>query len=174
MSLKPTLAGLVLCLVVGVGRDAAACSCEVPPPPAGAFAEAHAVFRGKVVEVQDTNALARWELRPFHFVVRFKVRTAWKGASGPEFTLGTGEGGGDCGKSFEPGEEYVVYAYRNDRETAEHAKKGPVSWPDFNTHICTRTARVRDAREDLRFLKSKKPLPLGVSLPRAPPAGPKK
>lgn len=177
MNLKVPALGIGLCVALTFGSDVKACDCVPSPPPHAAFAEADVVFRGKAIEVQDTSALPRWELRPFYFVVRFEVTTAWKGVVGREFALGTGRGGGDCGKSFKRGDEYVVYAYRDDRvssQNTEPAKRGQMSWPEFTTNICTRTARVGDAREDLHFLKSQKPQPRPEAPKRDEPPKPKR
>jgi hypothetical protein len=169
------LSKLTLCAVLVLGREALACDCAVSVPPDEAFAQADAVFRGKVVEVRPSNPGRRWE--PQYFVVRFKIRTAWKGATTSEFTLGTGVGGGDCGKHFTQGAEYVVYAYRIQRPADDAALSQPlddVLPTEFTTHICTRTAELKQAGEDLHALKSRKPLPLRAPPRRAPPPSPKK
>jgi hypothetical protein len=140
-----------------------------------AFADADGVFRGTVADVRVSDASPSGT--PYAYFVRFKVRKAWKGVSSAEITLGTGAGGGDCGKHFEPGVEYLVYASPVVRRPAKPdggSADGEQSPPMLETHICTRTAQVSQAGEDLHFLRSKKLLRLQAPPPRTAPAKPKK
>jgi hypothetical protein len=61
---------------------------------------------------------------------------------GQEVEVRTGSGGGDCGFRFETGKAYFIYAYR-----APDAK--------LATSICSRTAAIEKAAEDLEYLRSK-------------------
>jgi hypothetical protein len=54
----------------------------------------------------------------------------------------TGIGGGDCGYDFKIGEQYLIYAYRDQQ------KKEMLS-----TNVCTRTRPVRNADEDFEYIR---------------------
>jgi hypothetical protein len=57
-----------------------------------------------------------------------------------EIEIATGMGGGDCGYPFQPGEDYVVYAYKNAEGRLE-------------TNICSRTRPLAQAADDLRYFE---------------------
>lgn len=65
----------------------------------------------------------------------------YKGAPGYEVEIHSGAGGGDCGYWFLRNESYVVYAYRSTEDNKLY------------TNICTRTAHLKDAKEDLEYLR---------------------
>jgi hypothetical protein len=117
-------------------------------PPCQAAWTATAVFAGTVVDLTR-------EQRPpdEHGVVQmngylgtqatFDVAEGFVGMSGRgrRVLIRTGMGGGDCGYGFRLGQTYVVYAY---------------SAPDgrLTTGICTRTALIENAGDDLAYLRS--------------------
>lgn len=150
---------LAMVLFAFAAEELAACSCIPPRPPNEAFADAHAVFEGKVVAVDDQSTALRkawdalgeklgrnsgWEdyERRHGFKVVFQVTKMWKGPVTKRLVLYTGRGGGDCGFPFKKGEVYVVYAY---------CDKAYCS-----TGICTRTRPRSAAAEDLRYFATLK------------------
>jgi hypothetical protein len=121
-----------------------ACSClKIGPPCQAAWAENTVVFLGKVVRVP--GPLERLVHGPFGIKrVKFHVTENFRGASGRTIVVVTGLGRGDCGFPFQEGHEYLAYAYVG-------------SWPETGilaTSICSRTAPVERAAEDLAYLRS--------------------
>jgi hypothetical protein len=114
-------------------------------PPCEAYWQAEAVFIGTPKEVswieledKNENSTFKYRKRVFHFA----VDQAFRGVNGSQVGVMTGQGGGDCGYGFKIGEQYLVYAYRNNQ------KKEMLS-----TSICSRTRPVRNAGEDLEYIK---------------------
>jgi hypothetical protein len=68
--------------------------------------------------------------------------TTWKAAEGKEVVLYTANDSAACGYNFEKGKSYLVYAHSQKR--GEEKVLG--------TNICTRTALLSDAKEDLKEL----------------------
>jgi hypothetical protein len=90
-------------------QEAHACSCWPPPPPAEAFAEADAVFMGKVVS--------------FEFIENGNLRLAkispvkiWKDGRSAVNEIYTGANSAVCGYDFQVGETYVIYAYKEEQD----------------------------------------------------------
>jgi len=71
--------------------------------------------------------------------VTFSVLETFKGAPTKEVQLATGIGGGDCGYSFDLGQEYVVYAY------GEPSK--------LTANICSLTGPASDPTSGLKALR---------------------
>jgi hypothetical protein len=128
---RPKAAGLglaaALCAFPG---SAIACTCAAPPTPQAGLAAAERVFLG-VVE--------RFEVDGPRRVATVRVGTVWKGPAEARLRVTTGGGDGDCGVHFVAGREYLVYAQ-------------PGAQGRLETSICTRTAWIKDAREDVRSL----------------------
>jgi hypothetical protein len=133
-----------------------ACSCIFPPQPPLAYADAAAVFTGKVVGIDNpsqspfisqivstwvswTNIYPDYSFYQQH--VTFEVQDSWKGVTTTAVTVQTGSGGGDCGYYFGLNQQYVVYAYQSDNS-------------GLNTNICTRTTDISQAGADLTYLKT--------------------
>jgi hypothetical protein len=135
-------AGLVLAGVLAA-RGASACSCADPGPPCRALPQSDAVFVGKVQEIDEREeAGTRGAVRR----VRFSVEENFRGAGverGASLEVVTGFGGGDCGYGFERGERYLVYA--------QHRAGGD----SLYAGICSRTARLADAADDLAYLRAR-------------------
>ena len=113
--------------------SAFACSCIMPGTVAEEVERADAVFKGTVIAVDNSD------YRAYVFpdvVVTFTVQEYWKGDVLDIVVIHTGQGGGDCGFSFEEGKSYLVYAYTDDNG-------------DLHANICSRTALLSDAEEDL-------------------------
>lgn len=126
-----SLAGMILAPAL-----ASACSCAPPPPPREALKGSTAVFSGKVVEVKRHDE--------FRFAVVFAAEESWKGIDAREVVVYTPDNGAACGVNFEKGRRYLVYA--NEVPQGEPAKKV------LSTHLCTRTKKLDDAKEDLKDL----------------------
>lgn len=123
-------------------RETRACSCLPPPAPAKAFAEADAVFIGKVVSFQLTGEAFSPRL------AKFSVAKIWKGERMAVSEILTPNNSAACGYEFIVGEEYVVYAYEYDGK--------------LHTNLCTRTRATRFAMDDLKYLATAASFPLAV------------
>src|SRR5438876_5868506 len=137
-----------------------ACTCGGPGTPCHAAGQSAAAFAGTVIEITFVPAQFPVEatassvgrrrsgrgaaefarIKPGFRVVRMRVGEVLSGvAPGQnEIEIATGMGGGDCGYPFQPGEDYVVYAYKNAEGRLE-------------TGICSRTKPLAQAAEDLRY-----------------------
>ena len=116
--------------------SAVACSCIMPGTVAEEVERADAVFTGTVIAV-DTPIYGAYVFPDVE--VTFTVQKYWKGVLSEPLVIHTGQGGGDCGFGFEEGESYLVYAYADDTG-------------DLHANICSRTAVLSDAEEDLAML----------------------
>jgi hypothetical protein len=156
VALAVVLAALAL---LAAPAPVAACSCIMPDPPPGAFAQADAVFQGRVTSVVDRDVLTGFldRLRqlaglPVAYPVNSRLVTiavseSWKGVTTSVVRVRTGlGGGGDCGYDFAAGAEYIIYAYA--------VPEG------LTTNICTRTSEVARAADDVAFVSTLPALPL--------------
>lgn len=135
------IAATVLILACEVSSSRA-CTCLPPSPPAQAVAEADAVFLAKVISFEEMPA--RSERR-----ARLAVIKIWKGRPAEADSVFTALNSAACGYDFQVGETYLIYADK--RETGQ-------LW----THLCTRTAHISEAGEDLDYLASFSLFPLAV------------
>ncbi|MBI5001777.1 hypothetical protein HZC31_00160 [Candidatus Woesearchaeota archaeon] len=113
--------------------SAFACSCIMPGTVTEEVERADVVFVGTVIAVDHS------EYRAYIFPdleFSFTVQEYWKGVLSEPLIIHTGQGGGDCGFSFEEGKSYLVYAYADESG-------------DLHTNICSRTALLSDAEGDL-------------------------
>lgn len=132
---------ILFIILVGIlvnSGNAFACSCVFPGTPREELERFDAVFLGKVLDIDSLR---------YGYNVEFEVEKSWKGISEEKVVIGTGEGGGDCGYSFEKNEVYVVYAY--------HDAYDDYVYDDYDdsglkTGICSRTAKLEYAQEDLQ------------------------
>lgn len=82
------------------------------------------------------------------------MQTAFTGAAyrpGDDVDVITGFNGADCGFPFRQGEDYLIYAYRD--------QKGRLA-----TSICSRTRHVTEAKQDLDYFRSLATMPPGAEL----------
>jgi len=130
-------------------RAARACSCLPPAPPGDAASRATAVFEGRTFG-------ARREQNELRFA--FEVTRVWKGEVPPSIEIVTALQSAACGRAYEFGVPYVVYATaRADGTLADN--------------LCSRSRMVVDAVEDLDTLGAgRPPLQEGASAPG--PEGP--
>ena len=110
-----------------------ACTCAPVQSAAQELERATAVFSGKVVEIKRHK---RPEGIFAGVEVVFRVEKTWKGVEGGTVRVFTSSHSAACGYGFRKGRTYLVYAYGD-------AKGG------LSTGICSRTKRLKDAREDL-------------------------
>lgn len=126
---------ILITLFALIPQRAYACSCVPPAPPAEAFANAEAVFAGKVIHWSVPNSTGS-SADPIH--VTFNVSTVWKGPASRILAVQTASSGASCGYGFVLPEEYLVYAYG--------------AGDDLEVSLCSRTRPLADAAEDLAEL----------------------
>jgi Carboxypeptidase regulatory-like domain len=142
-----------------------ACSCIGTEPPCQAAWTATAVFTGTVLDIADPappppQPAGPKPIRPSIYyssttpfsshnrVVRMQIAEVLTGVDPgqKEIEIVTGMGGGDCGYSFQPAVDYIVYAYKNSDGRLE-------------TGICSRTRPLTQAAEDVAYLRAFPQLP---------------
>jgi hypothetical protein len=116
-----------------------ACVCGGKPSVAEAVRDSEFVFTGKVVSKRK-------------YGVRFKVETSWKGNSQKFIYIYTGNIRNDCDVLFRLGERWLIYAekvplYRSESVTSPNGVR-------LVARVCSRSARIRDAQEDLLELRT--------------------
>ncbi len=94
---------VLIILVVGIWyavhppRSIIACSCPGPGSPSEELAKAAVVFRGEVVAVHKFSGDdGAWSSRE-PVIVKFKVKTVWKGAAYQTRYIITSRSGASCG-----------------------------------------------------------------------------
>ena len=107
-------------------------------PPAEEIDKFDAVFAGRVVSIEHSFDPNKLPSHGDHTTIGFQVSAVWKGAVNQGVAVTTPPTGGSCGFAFEEGEEYIVYAYDNADSDG-----------GYSVNICSRTALLVDAQEDL-------------------------
>jgi hypothetical protein len=144
------LALLVACgFAALVPASADACSCRVPEadlPTAlkTARAEADTIVHVRALSVKPRWALLEWVGIDVDQELEFDVLEVFKGEVGSKLVLPMGRG--LCEVPFQPGQEYLVYAYRVDGQLA--------------TNACSRTRPATKNDSELEWLRTGK-LPPG-------------
>lgn len=144
--------GLLVLAAGGLARgEAEACSCIGPQAPCAAVWQATAVFRGRVVSIAPmarTVSLAnlpRGVNYPGGLRVTFERFETLRGdLAGAQVEIVTESSEASCGYTFTQGAEYVVYAYAY----------GGLDGVPLSTSLCSRTALVEKAGEDLAYLRT--------------------
>jgi hypothetical protein len=150
-----------LLVLAFISTDVAACSCAPPGTLQQSRDQSTQVFLGRVISVEDRTpamdknwltAVTDWVKQLFgadqpvsdqdfpYKRVSFLVTETFKGPSVSRIDVRTGLGGGDCGYSFDPGKEYVVYAY-GEADT-------------LRTGICSRTGLTSEPGAGLSILRN--------------------
>jgi len=125
---------LLLSLVsVAQTSEARACSCMQLSPSEG-LSSSHAVFTGEVTDIEPNKATRFRGLE-----ITLRVKRVWKGAPQEEIKVHTAGSSAACGYSFVKGKTYLVYALRDEADP-------------MRVSLCSRTAPVENAKEDLDFL----------------------
>ncbi|QRG66838.1 hypothetical protein [Brevibacillus choshinensis] len=122
---------------------AQACSCASPPDPLTARDRSNAVFTGTVLAVNEVTDWSEFMpfTKPIHKQVEviLEVQSIWKGITASQVRVITESDSASCGIDFQPGRSYLVYATFHEGS-------------ELYTHLCTRTAEVANAGEDLHAL----------------------
>jgi len=109
-----------------------ACSCMNPGPPCEATSKSAAVFVGTVVASKNAKTTGQYDFNSRE--VKFSVEESFKGLGSTEALVFTGWGGGDCGYPFRTGQQYLVYAYKDEKDGR------------LGTSICSRTRQLSEAK----------------------------
>lgn len=133
-----TIVAALSFLCLGFER-AQACTCAPSYSPSYAFENAQAVFVGTVSEITKPEYDEKNPKSYRRPKVIFKVQEAFKGVTEKEFTLIQG-GGADCIYNFKENESYLVYA-----------RSGETG---FYAFLCSRTAVLKNAAQDLECVRS--------------------
>ncbi len=149
----PVLAAAVA--VLALPSEAEACTCGPAPAPKVALENSAAAFVGEVV---GTRRLAGDGMGKIEY--SFEIKHSYKGPQG-RATLVTNGSSAACGRSFEEGEAYLVYATADDKGTLLDS-------------ACSRTRLATAAGEDFAAIGQPKgpleSLPAGASIGQAKPA----
>jgi hypothetical protein len=113
-----------------------ACSCVAEVPLCQSFWQANAVFAGEVLSFEKIDPEQFFSRR----IARVRVERVWRGEVTGVVEVSTGAGGGDCGYSFRPRQQYVIYAHKGPQGT-------------LSTNICTPTKLLSKASADLEYFK---------------------
>jgi hypothetical protein len=113
--------------------EARACSCMALSPAEG-LSSSHAVFTGEVTAITKNEATKFGGLE-----VTLRVKKVWKGTPTEETKVHTASSTAACGYPFILGKTYLVYAARDEADP-------------MRVSLCSRTALIEDAGEDLDFL----------------------
>src|SRR4030095_256476 len=120
-----SIGSLVLTLS-SISETAFACACTRPPLPCEAYWQVDAVFIGTAKElswIEFEEKLEDLALKPKQPVFRFSVDQAFRGVNGAQVAVVTGIGGGDCGDDFKIGEQYLIYAYRDQQKKRSEERR---------------------------------------------------
>ena len=121
---------LIACLMP---NTASACSCIAPEGPLEEMSNSDFVFSGIVKSISSNHGPHGITLK-----VRLQVLSQWKGELPEEVIVETADNSAACGYPFDKGKSYLIYGYMHEGV--------------MGTGICTRTARLEDASEDLTAL----------------------
>lgn len=102
--------------------------------PAEGLSSSHMVFTGEVTNITKNEATRFGGLE-----VTLRVSKVWKGAPGQEVKVHTAGSSAACGYPFVQGKTYLVYAVHDEADP-------------MRVSLCSRTALLEDAAEDLKFL----------------------
>lgn len=126
-----TVFSLMTVAVLSTPNAAQACSCVAPGSPYEELQRSDLVFVGRVMSIDRSDDEGYTQ-----FKVSFqRIRSFGTSSGGDRVTVRTAGNSAACGFAFSKGRHYLVYA----SEVEGHL------W----TSLCTRTASVSQAREDL-------------------------
>ncbi len=141
---------LITILLVTFVPKSSACSCNKALSIKKSFKQSEAVFIGTVESVQlyegtkeviGSDSLAGF----YHREVKFNVTKWFKGTEQNVQFIYTGVGGSDCGRNFQTGKEYLVYAKPGGLFIELQSK--------LQTSICDRTQILNEFSKDLDKLQ---------------------
>ena len=113
--------------------EARACSCMKLSPSEG-LTSSYAVFTGEVIQIAPNKATTFGGIE-----ITLRVKKVWKGDIGEQVEVHTAASSAACGYGFAKGETYLVYATRDEADP-------------MRVSLCSRTAPLANAQEDLDFL----------------------
>jgi len=102
--------------------------------PSEGLSSSHAVFTGEVTDIERNETTRFGGLE-----VTLRVKQVWKGAPQERTKVHTAGSSAACGYSFVKGKTYLIYAVRDEADP-------------MRVSLCSRTALVENAKEDLDFL----------------------
>ncbi len=166
---------LFLMLSFGSVEQIYACSC-LQTKSCQAYNNADTIFVGKVigskeqktVEDYSENSDASLQTKPKTITydvgeIYFEVQESFLGnEKGSRITIFSGTDGGDCGFWFKRGETYLVYAQKENSDSPSSVLGFTDGGSDKNlepqadrlwTSICSHTALITQAKEDLAYLR---------------------
>jgi len=120
-------------LGVAHSSEARACSCMKLSPSEG-LSSSHAVFTGEVIDIKP-NEVTRFR----GLEITLRVQRVWKGTLDEKIAVHTAGSGAACGYGFVKGRTYLVYAVQDEADP-------------LRVSLCSRTAPIENAKEDLDFL----------------------
>ena len=122
---------VVICLVLLFPLAAAPCwVCYVPKTPAEQLQKSAIVFVGRVVMTDNRE------------IAKFSVHEVFRGKVGKQEQMDLLQS--TCAFPLQNGETYLVYTSRSEKGYLQGASQ------------CSRTARVADAADDLKFLREQR------------------
>ncbi len=137
------LVSMLTALTIVFALSVSACSCIQPQSPTKALENADAVFLGTVEKVTTSS----FENSINSVTYTFKRGNIWKGPESVMIEVKTASNSAACGVNLEEGKEYLVYAYYAEDESGKQ---------ELTTTLCSRTALVADAANDINELNGVK------------------
>jgi len=134
MKSQALLLPIIFAIIATATHELQACSCPPKPSSANAVAQADAVFSGKIEKVELVVSTVSSFRR-----IKITVARVWKGDREAAAEIFTGPDQGACGYDFQVNATYLIYAYKSESGRLQ-------------TDICTRTAAISRAQEDLNYL----------------------
>lgn len=145
------LASAFIVTAAAAGRTEA-CSCMPPGTAAEEKEKAGAVFEGRVLSIAEGTVRQR--------AVHFEVLRAWKGAqTGKTVTVETNGDSAACGVNVVVGSVMLVYAHAHVQEAI------------LDMSLCSRTAPIEHAKEDIAALGPTLPANAGEPVEPVPTGG---
>ena len=126
------------------------------PPPKEAAEAASVVFEGTAVGMTSDKPPGQ---KLVYHVYEFEVVRAFKGEATERVTIRTMNNSAACGRSYEIGENYLVYARDADGQLTDN--------------LCSRTRRIAVAKEDLLAFGALEPEPEPAPEPEPEPEPPR-
>lgn len=134
-----------LLMLVNVPR-VSACSCAGGLPLIDHITNASAIFSGRVAELSPEEAPAS-TLAPdvqlpgtLVYQTSVDINQIWKGPTGLQLSVNTALDAAACGYPFQPGAEYLIYAYEHEG--------------NLHTSLCSNTKPLEEAGSEIAILNS--------------------
>lgn len=131
--MRAVIVSSLLFAALGYAPRAYACSCMKLTPSEG-FTSSTTVFTGEVTDISK-NESTQFGGR----AVTLRVKRLWKGEPKKTIEVHTAGSSAACGYPFKMGETYLVYAVSDEADP-------------MRVSLCSRTAPVDQAKDDLSFL----------------------